>query len=477
MSKGLSLLDIKENTLHFDGVNLIQSIAAKFGTPTYIFSENAIQQNLLNLQTAFTSQYSQTEIAYSIKNNMIFDISSIIAEEINYFETTSLAELLLVEKLAQQKNKPLNLISTNLFKPDGLIEQIINFGSHITLDKKNDKMSGILAIDSYQDMKNIERIAKKSNKKAKVLVRVNPGIQMSREKTIFASAYPDAKCSVIIKDIQPLIDLSQNDMIEEWLLKREHSPKYDFAERIIQEVEESEHLELLGIHGHLGSQVTNIDYFHHFFEVITLFYKLMEEKLGRNLSYLDLGGGYPVQYSKVEQVPSIEEIAVSLSKYISQAKITPHLIIESGRFVTASSGLLLSQVTLTKENPSGGKIAVLDMSVYSDLLDVITAKWNFDISLVNDLPRRMEKSTKYAWDLAGATNDTLDQLNPINSSDNPNINQHSFPRDLEPNDYVVVKNAGAYTTCFNSNYCGRPKPMIVLIDKNKNIRLIDRNYW
>ena len=153
MSEGPHLFDIKDNTLHFDGVNLIQSVVAKFGTPTYIFSENAIKQNLLNLQTAFTSQYPQTEIAYSTKNNMIFDFSAIIAEEINYFETTSLAELLLVEKLAQQMKKPLNLISTNLFKPDGLIAHIINFGSQITRDKSKEKMSGILAIDSYQDMK------------------------------------------------------------------------------------------------------------------------------------------------------------------------------------------------------------------------------------------------------------------------------------------------------------------------------------
>ncbi len=436
MSKENPFLEIKENTLHFDRVNLLRSVAANFGTPTYVFSENIIKQNLLNLQTAFTSQYPQTEIAYSIKNNMIIDFSSIIADEINYFETTSLTELLLVEKLAQQKNKPLNLISTNLFKPDGLIEHIIDFGNQITREKKNLQMSGIIAIDSYQDMKNIERVAKNANKKAKVLVRVNPGIQMSREKTIFASAYPDAKCSTIIKDIQPIIDLSQNETIEEWLLKRKHSPKYDFAERIIQEAEKSEHLELLGIHGHLGSQVTNIDYFHHFFEVITLFYKLMEEKLGRNLSFLDLGGGYPVQYSIKECVPSIEEIAVSLSQKISQAKITPHLIIESGRFVTASSGLLLSKVTLTKENPSGGKIAVLDMSVYSDLLDVIAAKWNFDISLVNDLPERKDETKEYSWDLVGATNDTLDQLNPINYPDNPNIDQRSFPRDLKPNDYM-----------------------------------------
>lgn len=476
MSEKSNLYEIKNNTLYFEGVNLVEKIAEKYGTPTYVFSENEIKRNLARMKEAFSTHYPQTEIAYSTKNNMVYDICSIIANEVNYFETTSLKELMLVEKLAQINSKPLNLISTNLYKPDGLVEKLIDFGEDIPDEEINSKMSSLIAIDSYQDMKNIERVAKKLNKKASVLIRVNPGIQMSRETTVFASAYPDAKCSVIIKNIDSIRELSKDNSINNWLLERNHNPEFDFAERVIKEAEESEYLELMGLHGHLGSQVTNIDYFHHFFEVITLFYKLMEEKIGRKFTFLDLGGGYPVKYYKEEQIPSIDDIARSLSDNISRANISPELIIESGRYITASSGLLLSQINLTKENPSGGKIAVMDTSVYSDLLDVIAAKWNFDIVLANDIPQNKNLQKKNDWEIVGATNDTLDQLSPVHANER-NSEHHVFPRDLKSKDYLTIKNTGAYTTCFNSNYCGKPKPIIALIDKNKGINLLNRNYW
>ncbi|NHJ05767.1 MAG: hypothetical protein EAX90_13155 [Candidatus Heimdallarchaeota archaeon] len=461
---------IKNGSLFFDEINLENDVAKKYGTPTYIFSKRIIQKNISELKNAFQKYYPNTEIAYSTKNNLNYDLVSLIAEEVNYFETTSLLELLLTQKLANEKNKPLNLISTNLYKPEGLIQQMIE---NENLGNKN-CVNGIIAIDSFQDMKNIERVAKKLNKKARVIVRVNPGIQMSRDSTVFASAYPDAKCSLIIYDIDSIISESNESRIDEWLLERNYKPEFDFAERIIEEVEESKYLDLVGIHCHIGSQVTNIEYFNHFFEVITIFYKLIEEKLGRKLDILDLGGGYPVKYSPDVEIPSIDEIAKLLIEKITKTKINPLLIIESGRFVTASSGVLLSEITLTKENLSGGRIGVLDLSVYSDLLDVIVAKWHYESRLVNNIPNEKEVLETANWELVGSTNDTLDQIDPISKFQ---FKRH-FPRDLKSGDLIAILNAGAYTTCFNSNYCGKPKPMIVLIDhqSKQKIKLLKRSY-
>ncbi|HUU77044.1 MAG TPA: hypothetical protein VMX55_01775 [candidate division Zixibacteria bacterium] len=461
---------IKNGSLFFDEISLENDVAKKYGTPTYVFSKRIIQKNISELKDAFQKYYPNTEIAYSTKNNLNYDLISLIAEEVNYFETTSLLELLLVQKLANEKNKPLNLISTNLYKPEGLIQQMIE---NENLGNKN-CVKGIIAIDSFQDMKNIERVAKKLNKKARVIVRVNPGTQMSRDSTVFASAYPDAKCSLIIYDIDSIISESNESRIDEWLLERNYKPEYDFAERIIEEVEESKYLDLVGIHGHIGSQVTNIEYFNHFFEVITIFYKLIEEKLGRKLDILDLGGGYPVKYSPDVEIPSIDEIAKLLIEKITKAKINPLLIIESGRFVTASSGVLLSEITLTKENLSGGRIGVLDLSVYSDLLDVIVAKWHYESRLVNNIPNENEVLETANWELVGSTNDTLDQIDPISKFQFKRF----FPRDLKSGDLIAILNAGAYTTCFNSNYCGKPKPMIVLIDhqSKQKIKLLKRSY-
>ncbi|MFW9923580.1 MAG: diaminopimelate decarboxylase family protein [Candidatus Thorarchaeota archaeon] len=466
MSNSDNLFSQQDNSILFDGVNLETEIASVYGTPTYVFSSRKIKENIKEISSAFHDHYPNTNIAYSTKNNMLPEIVSFIAGELDYFETTSLLELKLIEKISLLREKPLNLISTNLYKPDGLIQEIINYPNIEISKSKPFIASGIIAIDSYQDLKNTERVAKKIGEKAKVIIRVNPGIKMSREKTIFASAYPEAKCSTIIGDIASIISSSKDDQISNWLLKREKVPEFDNAEKLIQEASDSDYLDLKGIHGHLGSQVTNIDYFHHFFEVITLFYKIMQEKLGKELEILDLGGGYPVRYNFEEQIPTIQSIAQSLSEKIKKANINPHLIIESGRFITATSALLLTSVNITKDTSSRGKIGILDLSVYSDLLDIITAQWFYDTILVSNLPIQNQQNNT-EWELVGATNDTLDQLSPI---------KKQFPRNLQPGDLLAVKDTGAYTTCFNSNYCGKPKPLAVLLDSENphKIELMSR---
>jgi hypothetical protein len=47
-----------------------------------------------------------------------------------------------------------------------------------------------------------------------------------------------------------------------------------------------------------------------------------------------------------------------------------------------------------------------------------------------------------------------------------------FPRALNSGDLILIMNTGAYSTCFNSNYCLYSKPSVVLIDIDKKIRLI-----
>jgi len=454
-----------DGKLLFDGIDLENEIASQYGTPTYLFSSRKIRENINHLSAVFKKYYPETEIAYSMKNNMLPEINAIVSEELTTFETTSLLEMKLVEQMIVKSGKPLKLISTNLFKSDGLIEQLLSF-PNIRSKSEYDDYSSLIAIDSYQDLLNVERVAKKQNIKPKVLIRVNPGIKMSQDKAIFASAFASAKCSSIIKNTDPIVSASKDENITDYLEDRIYEPKHDFAENLIELAYKSDHLDLIGIHGHLGSQITTMDYFHHFFEVITQFYKLMQETYDSKLQILDLGGGYPTNYNQYEMVPTIDQIAESLSVKIAQANINPKVIIESGRYVTASAGMLLTRVNLTKESSSGSKLAIIDLSVYSDLLDVITARWIFESELVNNLPNKSEEINKQNWELVGSTNDALDQLNPIAEN-----HKRTFPREILPGDLIAIKNTGAYTTCFNSNYSGRPRPLIVLLNENNDNKI------
>ncbi|NHJ47727.1 MAG: hypothetical protein FK733_08065 [Asgard group archaeon] len=437
------LFQIKNNKLYFDGRD-IEKLAKQHGTPVYLFSERKLKENIEYIQKSFQKNWTNSEIAYSLKNNSLSEVCNIIADKLLQFEVSSLAELQLLEKISKEKNLELNAIVTNIYKSDELIK------------KSLERSETILAIDSFQDLENIERVAREIKKKPKVLIRVNPGIKMDNTKEIFASAFPDAKCASIINNIDEIKKRSSDPTISIWLLDRTSKPEFDSAENLVLRTSESKHLDLIGIHCHLGSQITQLEYFERFFEVISIFYKIMNEQVNGELKILDFGGGYPVDYLSDGSVPTLKSISKSLANNLNKVNINPKVIIESGRFITATAATLISQVKITKESSSNRKIAILDMSVYSDLLDILVAKWFYDCALVNDLPDKESEKQVTNWDLVGVTNDALDQFISSNS-------KRLFTRELKTNDFIAIKNTGAYTICFNSKYAGKPIPKKVII--------------
>lgn len=452
------LFQRSEDKILFDNINL-EEIVKKHGTPLYLFSKRKLLENITHLQESFTKYWPDTGIAYSLKNNSIPDVCEIISNKTNLFEISSLAELQLLENIAKKKNKHLNVILTNIYKTDTLISSTLNFLTNVTSEQDN--THNYIAIDSLQDLKNIERIAKEQKKKHRVLIRVNPGIHMDNQKTIFASANPSAKCAAIINDIEKIKELSNDPTISLWLPNRLNKPQNDSAENLINVASKSKYLDLIGIHCHLGSQINQIEYFERFFEVISIFFKLMNETVNNKLKVLDLGGGYPIDYFNDGSVPTMETISKLLSKNLKYVNIKPKIIIESGRYITASAGTLLTSIKIVKESSLDKKIAILDISVYSDLLDILVANWYYESILVNNLPSENSEQKISNWELVGGTNDTLDHLNPtkFNFKRKPRI----FPRDLEIEDLIAIKNTGAYTTCFNSSYSGRSHPKKLII--------------
>ena len=439
----------------------LTNLSETFGTPLYIFSEKKLLANYNELYNAFNSLYPKTQIAYSTKNNVLGGIIEKILQKTDWFEVTSLGETQSVMKASSSVGVKPNIIQTNIYKPSDLILESIKNGH-------------ILAIDSYQDCVNIERIAEKVGMEAKVFLRVNPGIRMSIEGTVFSSAATWAKCANIISTREKLLDDLEESEVKSWLAPLHNIPSKDTAEYLSNYITEKNTLNLLGIHAHPGSQVTSLDYYKYFSLIVTRFFKNLNESLGNRLVYLDIGGGYPVDYKSGENISGVNDIAKVIISNIKEAKISPKLILESGRYITANAGSLLSKVVLTKENAVTQNIAVLDVSFYSDLIDTIAARWHFESKLVNDLPIE-KKSEKY--ELFGITNDSLDLIDPqrrmcscgkLITPERKRI----FPRILNSGDLILILSSGAYSTCFNSNYCLHSKPPVILIDTEKKVHLI-----
>jgi len=455
-----NVYSISNNELHFDNISLA-NLSETFGTPLYIFSEKKLLDNYNELYNAFNSLYPKIQIAYSTKNNVLGGVIEKILPKTNWFEVTSLGETQSVKKASDRVGAKPNIIQTNIYKPNDLILESIENGY-------------ILAIDSYQDCLNIERISKKIGIKAKVFLRVNPGIRMSIEKTIFSSATPWAKCANIISTSEELLEDLEKSETKSWLAPLNNIPSKDTAEYLSKYIAEKSIFNFLGIHAHPGSQVTSLDYYCYFSLIVARFFKRLNESLDSDLEYLDIGGGYPVDYKSGESIPEVKEIAKVIISNIEKTRISPKLIIESGRYITANAGSILSKVVLTKENAVTKNVAVLDISFYSNLIDTIAAHWYFESKLVNDLPNEEEMKE---YELFGITNDSLDLIDPqkrvcsCGETLTPE-RKRIFPRVLKSGDLVLILNSGAYSTCFNSNYCLHSKPPVILIDTDNKIHLI-----
>jgi diaminopimelate decarboxylase len=401
---------------------LLFEISNTRDTPFYVYFEKKIKENYKEILHAFSSKYSNSHIAYSVKNCCIPGVIKILEKFSPLYEVTSLGEMMLLKKMGINLK---NCIFTNIYKSEDAIKFAIT------------NNLGYYAIDSYSDMEHIEKIIKEENKTINALIRVNPAINI--RDTIFASATPWSKTGM---------EIGTN--------------KTDYAEDLLKSAQDIDQLNIVGLHGHLGSQVININYYKDFTKSIVKFYYDMEKKYQLNMNIIDFGGGYPVQY-ELEKIPNITEISDTILNILVDQGISPKFIIESGRFITANAGILVSKVVGLKNNPFIGKIVIIDISMYSHLLDSILVNWYFNINKLNNNKGKMEDVT-----IVGMTNDTLDHLDPeiLNKTKKRKLSS------VKENDVFLIENTGAYTTCFNNNYCLLPKPEVLLITENNKIKVI-----
>lgn len=403
-------------------------------TPFYLFSESDIRSNFSSLYSAAERFLGTSfQIAYSIKNNSIPKIVASLDSQGCLFEVTSKGEMLLLDRLGVSLSR---CIYTNIWKPDEALDYAIA------------RDLGYFAIDSFSDMRRLDAFARKHGKKTRVLIRVNPSIEMV--DTIFASSTPCSKTGAeIMSDSAPTIK------------------GFEDAYNLTKMCVENESFDVVGLHGHLGSQVTNPNYFKEFSRKICAFFKEVESGLGVNLRVLDLGGGIPVRYRDTSVLPSAIDVMQIYANALNTVGISPHIILEIGRYLTSLAGILVTRIVAVKKNPTVGTIVVTDAAAYNDLLDSVLVHWDFDMTLANkfDQPR-----SELVW-VVGSTTDSIDVFDPLK---NLNARRTRFLQMPEEGDLLIVFGAGAYTTCFNMNYCMRPMSPVYLVDASGQIHTARR---
>jgi ornithine decarboxylase len=200
-------------------------------------------------------------------------------------------------------------------------------------------------------------------------------------------------------------------------------------------------MQITGVTFHVGSQCTNINNWVEGIRSARKIFAQLEDN-GWTPELLNLGGGYPVQFTGIE--PGITEIGTTINKELEAIPSSIQVMAEPGRFLVGSAGCLVTQVVgmATRDDK---RWLYLDTGTYGGLMELAGG---FPSNIVSQ--RAGEPSL---WTMAGPTCDSIDVFG-----------EHSLPSNMEVEDLVFITNLGAYCTSCACDFNGFPIPNIVLVD-------------
>jgi diaminopimelate decarboxylase len=207
---------------------------------------------------------------------------------------------------------------------------------------------------------------------------------------------------------------------------------------------------IAGLSIHIGSQITSIRPFDRAFKRLADLKFEVEEHLGRELDYVDLGGGIGVRYHQ-EKVIDLDEYAELVRKHF---KGVPRILIEPGRSLIANAGALVSQVVYSKERGKD-RTLILDAGM-NDLVRPALYEAYHEI-----LPLEQNGTPPVSWDVVGGICESTDYF----------AKSRKLALEGLPGEVLAILSAGAYGFSMSSTYNSRPRVAEVLVDRGQ-VKLI-----
>jgi ornithine decarboxylase len=200
-------------------------------------------------------------------------------------------------------------------------------------------------------------------------------------------------------------------------------------------------VDLAGVAFHVGSQCRNPENWRVGIEKSRAVFDHMV-KLGLNPRLLNIGGGFPVRH--VKPIPAIEVIGEVVNRALEEFSPGVKVIAEPGRFLVSDAGYFVCRImgTATRANK---RWMHLDAGLFGGIIETAEGlKYKIRTDRAGpDIP----------WNIAGPTCDSIDVV----------MRDEPLPSDLQEGDYLYLRNAGAYTTAYASNFNGFPLPEVRVI--------------
>ncbi len=379
-----------------DGVPLTE-VAAGAGTPTFVYSASSVRGAWRRFDAAFAGV--PHALHYALKANSTLAVLRLLEGLGSGADANSGGE---IEVARRAGFTPDRIVFTGVGKTSAELERAVSLGVKT------------INAESLGELERIDAIARSRGVRARVALRVNPDIE--------AGTHPHISTGRRINKFGVPIELA-----------REHYRRMAGMPGLVP----------VGVHVHIGSQITDVAPLRQTAEAIVEVVRQLAED-GIALEHLDLGGGLGVPYDG-EALPTPDDYAGAVLPIVTPTGLT--VLLEPGRAIVAQSAVLLARVIDVKQYLGGRRFVVLDAGMTELMRPALYGAYH-RIEAVQPRPGAAQ-----ATDVVGPLCESSDVLGK----------QRKLPP-IEVGDLVAVFDAGAYGSAMSSNYNRRPLPCEVMVD-------------
>ncbi len=380
--------DYKDGILHCEDVSL-EKIAEEVGTPFYCYSQATLSRHFRVFDDAFKD--IDHLVCFAVKANSNLAIVNELVKAGSGCDTVSAGEIFRALKAGCDPKK---IVYAGVGKTESEIEYALK--------------SGVLMfnVESSQELFAIDSVAARLNTKARVALRINPDVDPQTHPYI----------STGLKENK--FGFNINTAIDEYRL----AAKMD-------------NLEIVGVHQHIGSQITMISPFVDALSRLLEFVVKLKDD-GINIKYINLGGGLGITY-KDESPPLPAELAKEIVPLLKDSGCT--IVFEPGRMIVGNAGVMVSRIIYTKKNE--GKTFYIADAGMNDLVRPSLYNAHQAIQPVSQSAAQRKKVE-------------ADVVGPICESGDFLAKDRVLP-EFKKGELFAVMSSGAYGFTMSSNYNSR----------------------
>ena len=403
------------------GGNSASSLAREFGTPLYIFDEATLRARCREYRQALAQHYPGTaQVAYASKAYLNLALAQLFAQEGLSLDVVSGGELYVARQAGF---------------PAGQIHFHGNNKTMAELAMALDEGVGRIVVDNFHELAALERLAAERQVRVPVWLRLSPGVDVHTH----------------VHRKTGLLDSKFGFPLET-----------DAAERALARAVASPHLELVGLHAHIGSQIFDVEPFTEAVALLVDFAAAMRARHGFELRELSPGGGWGApQHEADPPAPAARYVQAVGQAVVEECRChglaLPTLVIEPGRSIVAPAGVALYRVGARKEIPGVRTYVSVDGGMADNIRPALYGA-RYTALGVGKAHLPAEETVT----VAGRFCESGDVL----------IRDIALPR-MAAGDLLAVPMVGAYCLPLASNYNLVPRPAVVLVRDGQAI-LIQR---